>query len=125
MVEEYDIRTPDLHTVATHLSGGNIQRLILARDVSRNPAMLLACYPTRGLDIAATEYVHRRLLDVRAAGGGILLISEELDEILNLSDRVAVIYEGEIVDVLVADRVDVGELGLLMAGGCRSAAPHR
>lgn len=125
MVEEYDIRTPDLHTVATHLSGGNIQRLILARDVSRNPAMLLACYPTRGLDIAATEYVHRRLLDVRAAGGGILLISEELDEILNLSDRVAVIYEGEIVDVLDADQVDVDELGFLMAGGRRSAAPHR
>lgn len=116
MVKTYDVRTPSVETPAAHLSGGNIQRLILARDVSRSPAVLLACYPTRGLDIAATEYVHRRLLDVRAAGSGILLVSEELDEILNLSDRVAVMYEGQIVDVLDADQVNVDELGLLMAG---------
>jgi ABC-type uncharacterized transport system ATPase subunit len=83
--------------------------------------VLLACYPTRGLDIAATEYVHRRLLDVRDSGGGILLISEELDEILNLSDRIAVIYEGKIVAVVEADSVSLEELGLLMAGANRPA----
>ena len=115
-VEAFDIRTPSVETRAGSLSGGNIQKVILARDITRNPAVLLACYPTRGLDIAATEYVHRRLLDVRHSGGGILLISEELDEILNLSDRIAVIYEGRIVAVAEAGSVSLEELGLLMAG---------
>ncbi len=115
-VEAFDIRTPSVETRAGSLSGGNIQKVILARDITRSPAVLLACYPTRGLDIAATEYVHRRLLDVRHSGGGILLISEELDEILNLSDRIAVIYEGRIVAVAEAGSVSLEELGLLMAG---------
>jgi len=116
MVEIYDIRTPSIDTQASHLSGGNIQRLILARDISRNPACLLACYPSRGLDIAATEYVRKKLLDVRAAGCAIILISEELEEIFNLSDRVAVLYEGQIVKVADVDDVTLDEIGLLMAG---------
>ncbi len=120
-VEAFDVRTPSVETRAGSLSGGNIQKVILARDISRKPAVLLACYPTRGVDIAATEYVHRRLLDVRSSGGGILLISEELDEILNLADRIAVIYEGKIVAVVDADTVSLEELGLLMAGANRPA----
>ena len=120
-VETFDVRTPSVETRAGSLSGGNIQKVILARDITRKPAVLLACYPTRGLDIAATEYVHRRLLDVRDSGGGILLISEELDEIVNLSDRIAVIYEGKIVAVVEADAVSLEELGLLMAGANRPA----
>lgn len=116
MVETYDIRTPSIDTQASHLSGGNIQRLILARDMSRNPTCLLSCYPSRGLDIAATEYVRKKLLDVRAAGCAIILISEELEEILNLSDRVAVLYEGQIVKVANVDDVTLDEIGLLMAG---------
>ena len=120
-VEAFDVRTPSVETRAGSLSGGNIQKAILARDISRKPAVLLACYPTRGVDIAATEYVHRRLLDVRSSGGGILLISEELDEILNLADRIAVIYEGKIVAVVDADTVSLEELGLLMAGANRPA----
>lgn len=120
LVRDYDVRTPTVDTPVEYLSGGNIQRLILAREVSGHPAVLLACYPTRGLDIAATEYVHRRLLEVRAAGSGVLLISEELDEIINLSDRVAVIYEGRIVEVVEAEKADTGRLGLLMAGAERA-----
>jgi len=121
-VEAFDVRTPSVETRAGSLSGGNIQKVILARDISRKPAVLLACYPTRGVDIAATEYVHRRLLDVRSSGGGILLISEELDEILNLADRIAVIYEGKIVAVVDADTVSLEELGLLMAGANSKSA---
>ncbi len=116
MVDTYDIRTPTTDTQASHLSGGNIQRLILARDMSRHPACLLSCYPSRGLDIAATEYVRKKLLDVRAEGCAIILISEELEEILNLSDRVAVLYEGQIVKVADVDDVTLDEIGLLMAG---------
>ncbi|MGB4274201.1 MAG: ABC transporter ATP-binding protein [Bacillota bacterium] len=117
MVDTYDIRTPTTDTQASHLSGGNIQRLILARDMSRHPICLLSCYPSRGLDIAATEYVRKKLLGVRAEGCAIILISEDLEEILNLSDRVAVLYEGQIDKVADVDDVTLEEMGFLMAGG--------
>ncbi|MFO7740881.1 MAG: ATP-binding cassette domain-containing protein [Anaerolineae bacterium] len=116
LVEEFDVRTPSLETKVRNLSGGNIQKLILAREISRDPAVLVAAQPTRGLDVGATQYVHQRLLDQRERGKGILLISEDLDEILRVADRVAVMYEGRIMDTLPTDQATSEELGLLMAG---------
>ena len=99
-----------------NLSGGNIQKLLLARELSRQPRVLIASQPTRGLDIGATEYVHRRLLEQRAEGTAILLISEDLDEILTLSDRIAVIYEGQIMGEVITEQATAEQLGLMMAG---------
>ncbi|HWR31143.1 MAG TPA: ABC transporter ATP-binding protein [Negativicutes bacterium] len=118
LVSEYDIKTPDLETATGKLSGGNIQRLILAREITRQPKVLVAAYPTRGLDIGAAEYVHEMLLNASMAGMGIILISEELDEVQKLSDRVAVFFDGRIMDVLPAEAADEKTLGLLMAGLC-------
>ena len=97
LVTQYAIKTPGLDTPIKNLSGGNIQKVILARELSRNPKILIAAQPTRGVDIGASEYIHQRLLEQRAAGMAILLISEDLDEIRALSDRIAVIYEGRIM----------------------------
>ena len=116
LVREYGIKTPDLTTATGKLSGGNIQRLIMAREISRQPKVLIAAYPTRGLDIGAAEYVHEMLLNARQAGMGIILISEELDEVQTLSDRVAVFFDGQIMDVLPTEEADEKTLGLLMAG---------
>jgi simple sugar transport system ATP-binding protein len=116
LVRSYEIRTPDVDTPVAYLSGGNLQRLILARELSGNPLALVAAYPTRGLDIRATGFVHRRLLEAKARGTGVLLISHDLDEILSLSDRVAVMYGGEVLAVLPREEADVHRLGLLMAG---------
>jgi simple sugar transport system ATP-binding protein len=119
LVEDYDVRTPSVDSVAKGLSGGNAQKLILARELSCAPRVLLAAQPTRGLDVSAIEYVHRRLLEQREAGVTILLISTELEEILSLSDRIAVMYEGEIVGIIPNHEVDVKTIGLMMAGGTR------
>ena len=119
LVREYDVRTPSLEIPVKNLSGGNIQKLILARELSRKPRVLVAAQPTRGVDIGATEYIHRRLIEQRGEGTAILLISEDLDEILALSDRIAVMYEGEIVGVVPAEEADAEELGLMMAGAQR------
>ncbi|MBN1487816.1 MAG: ABC transporter ATP-binding protein [Anaerolineae bacterium] len=121
LVQEFAVKTPTLETQVGNLSGGNIQKLILAREISREPAFLLAAQPTRGLDVGAMEYVHQRLLEQRAAGKGILLVSEELDEIFKLADRIAVIYEGQIMDILSIDQADREHLGLLMAGVTQAA----
>jgi ABC-type uncharacterized transport system ATPase subunit len=118
----YSIAAPSIETRVRHLSGGNLQRLILAREIESHPRLMVACQPTRGLDVGAIETVHRLLLERRAAGTATLLISEELDEILALADRVAVIYEGRIVGVFDAATADVHELGLLMTGGEDAAA---
>ena len=99
------------------LSGGNIQKLVLARELSRDPGVLIAAQPTRGVDIGATEYIHQRLLQERDNGTAILLISEDLDEIRALSDRIAVMYEGRIVGEVENVDVDIEHLGLLMTGG--------
>ena len=120
LVREYDVRTPSQSTSIKSLSGGNIQKLILARELSRQPKLLVAAQPTRGVDIGATEYIHRRLMEQRAQGTAILLISEDLDEILALADRVAIMYEGEIVGI-VPPTTSVDDLGLLMAGAKRIA----
>jgi simple sugar transport system ATP-binding protein len=121
LVREYDVKTPSLSTPVKSLSGGNIQKLILARELSRQPKLLIAAQPTRGVDIGATEYIHRRLIEQRNAGTAILLISEDLDEIIALADRIAVMYEGEIAGI-VPPGTPVGELGLLMAGAKSTSA---
>lgn len=114
--KDFDIRCPDTATSAGSLSGGNIQKVILAREITRAPKFLIAVYPTRGLDLGAIEFIHEQLLKKRREGIGILLISEELDEIINLSDRVAVIYKGSIQKVLKHNEATRSSLGILMAG---------
>jgi general nucleoside transport system ATP-binding protein len=116
LIQSFNVKTPSQETPVKNLSGGNIQKLLLARELSRKPRVLIASQPTRGLDIGATEYVHRRLLEQRAEGTAIFLISEDLDEILALSDRIAVIYEGQIMGVVPHDESSPEKLGLLMAG---------
>ena len=114
--EEYAIAAPSVETRARLLSGGNLQRLILAREIETKPSLMVAVQPTRGLDVGAIETVHRLLLERRDGGTGILLISEDLDEILALADRVDVMYEGRIVGSFDAESADVHEIGLLMTG---------
>ena len=100
------------------LSGGNQQKVVLAREIDRNPSVLIAAQPTRGLDVGAIEFVHRRLVEERDEGRGILLVSLELEEILSLSDRILVMYEGEIVGEFPPSATEE-ELGLAMTGGGR------
>ncbi len=116
-IKAYEIKTPSTETLVKSLSGGNIQKLVLARELSRDPGVLIAAQPTRGVDIGATEYIHQRLLTERDMGTAILLISEDLDEIRALSDRIAVMYEGRIVGEVRNKDVDIEQLGLLMTGG--------
>lgn len=117
LISRFDVRSGQgSMTVTRSMSGGNQQKAIIAREVARSPKLLIAAQPTRGLDVGAIEYVHRELIEERDKGRGVLLISLELDEILNVSDRVAVIYEGEIVAILETDQTNEKEIGLLMAG---------
>jgi simple sugar transport system ATP-binding protein len=103
------------------LSGGNLQKLILARETSANPKFMVAVHPTRGLDVGATESVHKLLIEQRDVGAALLLISEDLDELLALSDRIAVMYEGRIVGEMPAEGADINRIGLLMAGTVETA----
>ena len=114
--ECFDIRCSSTSVAAGSLSGGNIQKVILAREIARNPKALVAVYPTRGVDMGAQEFIHTRLLELRKAGVGVLLISEELEEIMNLADRIAVIYKGRILKVVPSAGATRQQLGLLMAG---------
>jgi simple sugar transport system ATP-binding protein len=116
LVEQYKVKTPKLDTPIKNLSGGNIQKVIMARELSRKPGVLIASQPTRGVDIGASEYIHQQLLEQRARGIGILLISEDLDEVRALSDRIAVMYEGRIMGILDRGEASVEKLGLMMAG---------
>ncbi|SHO49738.1 ABC transporter ATP-binding protein [Desulfopila aestuarii] len=116
LVDEFNVKTPDLETPTKHLSGGNIQKLILARELSGNPKVLIAAQPTRGVDIGAAEYIHKRLADERTRGTATVVISEDLDEIMALSDRIAVMYEGEIMGIVERDNASREEIGLMMAG---------
>jgi simple sugar transport system ATP-binding protein len=116
LIKSFQVKTPSRETLAKSLSGGNIQKVVLARELSRKPRVLIAAQPTRGVDIGATEYVHARLLEQREKGTAILLISEDLDEVMALSDRIAVIYEGHIMGVVDAAVATPEQLGLLMAG---------
>jgi ABC-type uncharacterized transport system ATPase subunit len=116
IIEQYDVRPPDADASAESLSGGNQQKFIVGREFARDPSLVVAAHPTRGVDVGSIEFIHDRLLDLRAEGKAIVLISSKLDEVQQLSDRLAVMYEGEIMDVVDPDRVTEEELGLLMAG---------
>ena len=118
----YEVSAPSIDTEARLLSGGNLQRLILAREISSEPGLMVAVQPTRGLDVGAIETVHKLLLTQRESGMAVLLISEDLDEILMLADRVAVIYEGHISASIPTDEADVSQLGLMMTGSSAEAA---
>lgn len=122
LVNEFDVRSSGIHTHARALSGGNQQKAIIARELHRDPDLLIAVQPTRGLDIGAIEYVHKRLVQARNEGKAILLISFELDELYALSDRIAVMYEGKLMGEVDAERRDDQQLGLMMAGNKTIAA---
>ncbi len=116
LVREFDVRTPSPYIPASKLSGGNQQKVIVARELSRPIKLLIASQPTRGLDVGSIEYIHQVIVRMRDAGCGVLLVSAELDEIMALSDRIAVMYKGQIMDTLSADQCTKEQLGLLMAG---------
>jgi simple sugar transport system ATP-binding protein len=116
LLRVFDVRGGGPYTRASALSGGNQQKVVLAREIARDPSVLLAAQPTRGLDVGAIEFVHRRLVEARDRGKAVLLISLELDEILSLSDRILVMYEGRIVAEYGPD-VSEEELGIAMTGG--------
>jgi len=116
LVERFTVKTPSLDTPTKNLSGGNIQKLIMARELSGEPSVLVASQPTRGVDIGAAEYIHRRLVEEQGRGTAILVISEDLDEVMALSDRIGVMFEGRLVGVVDRADVDVAQLGLMMAG---------
>jgi simple sugar transport system ATP-binding protein len=115
-VKEYDVRTPSIFVPARNLSGGNQQKVIIAREFTGDVKLLIASQPTRGLDVGSIEYIHRRIIEKRDEGTGVLLISNELDEILSLSDRIAVMYKGSIIGVVNVEDTTKEALGLLMAG---------
>lgn len=115
-MKEYEISAPHDGTAVRNLSGGNIQRLVLARELSGSPKFVVAAHPTYGLDVGATEQVREVLLEQRDRGAGILLISEDLDEVFQLSDRVLVIYEGQVMGIVAAEEANLDEIGLMMAG---------
>ncbi len=115
-VQDFDVRTPSINVPAANLSGGNQQKVIVAREFSRPTTLLVASQPTRGLDVGSIEYIHGRIIEKRDEGNAVLVVSTELDEIRALSDRIAVMFEGKVVDILPANQVTKKQLGLLMAG---------
>ncbi|MBM7557897.1 ABC transporter ATP-binding protein [Halanaerobacter jeridensis] len=117
LISEYDIRPRDKDALARSLSGGNQQKVIVAREFAMDPEFLIASQPTRGVDIGAIEFIHQQIINQRDEGKAVLLVSAELSEIMSLSDRIAVMYEGEIVDILEVEEATEEKLGLLMAGG--------
>jgi general nucleoside transport system ATP-binding protein len=125
LVRDYDVRPPDIALPARSLSGGNQQKLIVAREFDIKPKLILVAQPTRGVDIGATEFIHSKLIELRDAGAAVLLVSAELDEVLSLSDRVIVIYEGEIVGEVDPKGVSEEEIGLMMTGGTKSEGEKR
>lgn len=116
-IDDFDVRTPSEHVLAGNLSGGNQQKLVLAREIGRDPELLIAAQPTRGLDVGAIEFVHKRILAERDAGKAVLLVSLELEEIMSLADRIVVMYEGRVVAEFQADEVEAETLGVYMTGG--------
>ncbi|HEX8967473.1 MAG TPA: ATP-binding cassette domain-containing protein, partial [Chloroflexota bacterium] len=125
LAQEFDIRARSVRVPASTLSGGNQQKVVLARELNRGGRLLVAAQPTRGVDVGSTEFIHRKLVAARDAGTAVLLISAELDEILSLADRVAVIYRGRIAGVLESSEATPELLGYMMATGNRPepAAP--
>jgi general nucleoside transport system ATP-binding protein len=122
LIREFDIRGGEPETMAAALSGGNQQKVVIAREIANNPRVLVAAQPTRGLDVGAIEFVHRRLVAERDAGRGILLVSLESEEVRSLADRIVVIYEGRIAGEFPPDASEE-ELGIAMTGGGRPEVP--
>lgn len=116
LIKQFDVRTPSPFVPVSKLSGGNQQKVIVARELSREIKLLIANQPTRGLDVGSIEYIHHEIIEMRDTGIGVLLVSAELDEILALADRIAVMYRGEIIAVLPIEEATREKLGLLMAG---------
>jgi len=116
LIEEYDIRTANIDIPARSLSGGNQQKVVVARELSKDPSLIVASQPTRGLDVGAIEFVHRKLREYRDKGAAIVLVSSEIDELLGLSDRIAVLYKGQSVGILDTDAADAITVGLMMLG---------
>ena len=116
VMEEYDVRPRSPNLITSNFSGGNQQKIILSRELKENPKVLLVGQPTRGVDIGAIEFIHQRLIDMRDKGAAILLVSVELEEVLSLSDRIVVMFDGNIVGEKINKDVTDRELGLLMAG---------
>ncbi len=116
IIAEYGVSTPNADVMAKNLSGGNLQKLILARVLSRNPRLVIAALPTQGLDIGAIEFVRNKLIEAKAQKAGVLLISEDLDEILSLSDWIAPIYEGRFMGIIPGDSAKREDVGAMMAG---------
>ena len=122
LIGQYDVRSGQGPiTMARSMSGGNQQKAIVAREIDKDPELLIAVQPTRGLDVGAIEYIHKQIVAQRDAGKGVLLVSLELDEVMALSDRILVMYEGEIVGELDPKTTTVEEMGLYMAGAKREA----
>ena len=117
LMDEFDVRAASESVPASALSGGNQQKAIIAREIDRNPDLLIVSQPTRGLDVGAIEYIHKRLIEERDKGKAVLVVSFELDEILNVSDRIAVIHDGKIQGIVTPAETNKQELGILMAGG--------
>jgi simple sugar transport system ATP-binding protein len=122
VLDAYDVRPPDPARRAAQLSGGNQQKLVVARELGRNAPAILAAHPTRGVDLGAIDFIHRRLVAARDRGAGVLLISSDLGEILGLSDRILVMADGRITLETRADQTDERRLGLAMAGRAEPAA---
>jgi len=119
LVQSYQVLTPSIEVQTKNLSGGNIQKLILGREISNSPALLVASHPTYGLDVGATEYLRKQLLQRRKEGGAVLLVSEDLEEIVELCDRIAVLFQGQLMGILEAEDPRLDDIGLLMAGSKR------
>ena len=115
-VHDFDVRTESIFSLADHLSGGNQQKLVVGRELSREIKLMIASQPTRGVDVGSIEYIHKRIMEARDAGVGILIVSTELDEILALSDRILVMFRGRIAGEFAAGRASIREIGLAMAG---------
>jgi simple sugar transport system ATP-binding protein len=115
-VIDFNVRTPSIYSLAENLSGGNQQKMVVARELARPIKLLVASQPTRGLDVGSIEYIHKRIIEARDAGAGVLLVSTELDEIIELSDRILVIFRGRIAGEYEPGKTTLGEIGLAMAG---------
>jgi simple sugar transport system ATP-binding protein len=115
-MDEYNIMAPSIHTAVKVLSGGNIQRVVLAREFSGDPRLIIAAHPTYGLDVGATEQVRKILLHQRDRGAGILLISEDLEEVMTMSDRIMVVFGGEVMGIIDAGKARIEQIGLMMTG---------
>jgi len=116
LIKKFDVRTPSADVAAFTLSGGNLQKVVLAREISNEPDLLIVAQPTRGLDVGSIEFVHRRIIETRDRGAAVLLVSAELEEVMSLSDRIAVLYEGKIVGTIEARQATQEQMGLWMAG---------